>query len=145
MKFSKGLWCHGFVALLFYLQCGMVCGDAKINRVAETCRLETNITADESNLIITDEFEKLDENSMSHNMKCFLLCFHREFGVIDANGDPIEKEFLNFIEIRFANKKDKVAPALAKCKALTDSDPCEHTYKFEMCMAHTIEGDKWDI
>ncbi|XP_013109952.2 uncharacterized protein LOC106088808 [Stomoxys calcitrans] len=132
------------------LQLSLVKGDderiaAIVNKAVDECTKETGINKEQTNLIMADAFELLGEDHFSHEMKCFLLCFHRSVGVIDADGGPIEKPFMNFMEIRFSQKKDKIMPALVKCRKVVEADPCEHVFKFEMCMAHTIEGDKWDV
>ncbi|XP_013109953.2 uncharacterized protein LOC106088809 [Stomoxys calcitrans] len=133
----------GLLVLLGCLQLPMVSGldTAALGKVAEVCVKESGISPEEKKVLLADEMEKIDEKDFSHNMRCFQLCFYKQLGIIDANGDPIVEPFIKFMESRFTDKKDKVKPAIAKCRAITDADPCEHVFKFEVCMAHAIEGN----
>ncbi|XP_059225680.1 uncharacterized protein LOC131997860 [Stomoxys calcitrans] len=130
------------------LQIPMVFGetlDEKIERTTEICVNQTGISEEQTDLLMDDEFEHFDEEHFTHDMRCYMHCFHKNFGIIDKDGNPIEKEFVSFMEVRFSQKKDKVMAAMEKCRKIVDPDPCEHVFKFEICMAHTIELDKWHI
>ncbi|XP_013109956.2 uncharacterized protein LOC106088812 [Stomoxys calcitrans] len=129
-----------FGCLLLPMVIAVDMSEAKLKEVTEECMKQTNVSIEQANLIMKDDLEKISDEDFSHNMRCYLLCYHKQIGLFDANG-PMRDAFIKFMEIRYPNKKDKVLPALRICKHQRDPDSCEQTYKFERCMAHTIEGE----
>ncbi|XP_013109963.2 uncharacterized protein LOC106088817 [Stomoxys calcitrans] len=124
---------------------GVDMSEAKLKKVTEECMKQTGVSLEQANLIMKDELENVDEKDFSHNMRCYLHCYHLQMNLTEADGTPISSAYVKFMENRFANKKEKVIPALLKCQHVTDPDKCEFLFKFEMCMAHTIEGQGWEV
>ncbi|XP_073811837.1 general odorant-binding protein 56a-like [Musca autumnalis] len=109
-------------------------------KIGAECVKQSGIGADETKLIMADDLEKIDENKFTDKMKCYMLCFYQKIGIVDADGKPKVAPLIAFMEERYDHKKDKVKPAVTKCGSIKEANQCELVFKFERCIAQTIEG-----
>ena len=77
-------------------------------------------------------------NNVSEKLKCFLLCYYNKVGIIDAAGKKKINVFVDYMQHRFPNKKDKIKPAIAKCENVKSPNPCELIYQFEACIVKNL-------
>lgn len=114
--------------------------DAGLMKISEQCVKESGVSADEAKVMMADNMEVVDEKTFTNNMKCFLLYFYKKIGILSADGKPVTTALVAFMEERFSDRKDKVKPAIAKCVVVTDPNPCQAIFKFEMCMAEAVHA-----
>ncbi|XP_075169091.1 uncharacterized protein LOC142241234 [Haematobia irritans] len=145
MKCIIALW--SLVVMVTILELPLALADVPLahldQKTIDACIAESGVNAEETEILLKDDLEHLDESKFSHSMKCFHFCFYSKLGFFDENGNPIASKFITFMSGRYPDKKDKVEAAITKCKALTDPNPCEYAFNFEICMAHTLELGKW--
>ncbi|XP_061399882.1 general odorant-binding protein 56a-like [Musca vetustissima] len=112
----------------------------KAKKIVTECIKESGISGEESKIIMADDLEKIDESKFTDKMKCYMLCFYQQLGIVDSAGKPKVGPLIAFMEERYADKKEKVKPAVTKCGSIKDPNLCVHVFKFERCIAQTVEG-----
>lgn len=107
-------------------------------KAAEECIKEGGLNAEDSKRIMANELFSPKYETASDKLQCFLLCYYKKIGIIDAIGKQKADVFMGYLEHRFSDKKDKIKPALAKCSTVKATNPCEAVYAFEECVLKNI-------
>ncbi|XP_073811838.1 general odorant-binding protein 19d-like [Musca autumnalis] len=142
----KSIICQlGFVVILMTVVVLVQAADKKemaekAKQLAEECVKETGISPDETKLIMANESKQIDEKKFTDKMKCYMLCFYKKVGILDANNKHNLTVLTAFMEARYNTKKDKIKPAITSCGSIKEANHCEHVFKFERCIVTAIEG-----
>lgn len=114
--------------------------EEKAKKIGAECVKESGISGEESKLIMADNLEKIDEKKFTDKMKCYMLCFYKKLGIVNADGKPNVAPLIAFMEERYDHNKAKVKPAITKCGSIKEANQCEQVFKFERCIAQAVEG-----
>ncbi|XP_065367085.1 uncharacterized protein LOC135959889 [Calliphora vicina] len=107
-------------------------------KAVQECIKEGGLNGDDTKRIMADELFSPKHKETSEKLQCFLLCCYKKLGLIAADGKQNPEAAIKYLQQRYADKKDKIKPALAKCANIKNSNPCSLIYEFEGCILKNI-------